>query len=377
MGNNDNIYGGVKMIQSKFKNINIVGISTAVPKNKEVLSEKYDSVFGGDTVAQFSKTTGVIERRVALEEQTSSDLAYAAALNLFEKRMINKNKIGICIYVTQTPDYRIPATACVLHKRLGLSKDCIAFDVNLGCSGYVYGMQIMGSLLQTTNCKYGLLLVGDTSNKGIAPEDRSSVMLFGDSGAATLFEKLEVTNAPAITTAYRTDGEGYKAIIIPSGAYRNRKASDERVIWADGNERSDYELYMNGVDVFTFTISEVPALINEFVEVNHIEKESFDCYAFHQANCYILKQLVKRAKLPKDKMHISMNRYGNTSVTSIPLTICDKYGNEEEEKNRKIFSCGFGIGLSWGIATFTVNQSDVLPIIETDEYYTEGGVSHD
>lgn len=363
------------MIQSNFNNIKVAGISTAVPKNKEVLIEKYPSIFGEDAVTQFSKTTGVLERRVALEEQTSSDLAFVAARTLLDNKHINKQEIGVCIYVTQTPDYRIPATACVLHKRLGLSKDCIVFDVNLGCSGYVYGLQIVNSLMQTINCKYGLLLVGDTSNKGIAPEDKTSVMLFGDSGSATLLEKVE--NAPVMTTAYKTDGEGFKAIIIPAGAYRNREASHERVMWADGSERSDYDLYMNGVDVFTFTINEVPDLINKVIEENNMDKEAFDCYAFHQANCYILKQLVKRAKLPKDKMHISMDRFGNTSVTSIPLTLCDKYGNESLEAEKNIFSCGFGIGLSWGVACFTVNQVDVLPIIETDEYYTEGKVSHD
>lgn len=363
------------MIQSCFNNIKILGIATAVPKNKEIISEKFNELFGADAVAQFSKTTGVIERRVSLEEQTSSDLAFIAAKKLIKEKNIDKEKIGICIYVTQTPDYRIPATACVLHKRLNLAKDCIVFDVNLGCSGYVYGIQIINSLLETTNCRYALLLVGDTSNKGIAPTDQSSIMLFGESGSATLLEKVESANE--IKTAYRTDGDGFKAIIIPAGAYRNRNASNEISIWGDGNKRSDYNLYMNGVDVFTFTISEVPALINEFVEINHIDKESFDCFAFHQANLYILKQLIKKAKLPKDKLHISMDRYGNTSVTSIPLTLCDKYGNVNESIERKIFSCGFGIGLSWGIATFTINQADILPIIETDDYYTEGEVSHD
>ena len=364
------------MIESRFTNLKIIGISTAVPKNKEIISEKYNDLFGADAVAQFSKTTGVYERRVALENQTSSDLAFVAAERILDHKRVNRGDIGICIYVTQTPDYRIPATACVLHKRIGLSKDCIAFDVNLGCSGYVYGLQIISSLLQTTNCKYGLLLVGDTSNKGIAPKDKSSVMLFGDSGSATLIEKTDVEELP-ITTAYRTDGDGFKAIIIPAGAYRNRNASHERVMWGDGNERSDYELYMSGVDVFSFTINEVPALINEVAENSQLDMASFDCFAFHQANCYILKQLIKRAKLPKEKMHISMDRYGNTSVTSIPLTLCDRYGNENSSDTKKIFSCGFGIGLSWGVSAFSVNQNDILPIIETDDYYKDGGVSHD
>lgn len=369
------------MIQSQFENIRIVGISTAVPKNKEVISEVFSERFGAEAVASFSKTTGVYERHLTLQEQTASDLAFVAAEELIEKKNIEKSAIGICIFVTQNPDYNIPATACVLHKRLGLQKDCLAFDINLGCSGYVYGLQVVASLLETTNCKYGLLLVGDTSNKpclngaGIAPNDKSAVMLFGEGGSATVLEKCSKTST--IATAYRTDGEGFKAIITPAGRCRNCSAPFERVMWADGNERSDYDLYMNGVDVFTFTITEVPKMINEFLEANQYNKEDFDCYAFHQANVYIFKQIIKKAKLPKDKFLVSMDRYGNTSVTSIPLTLCDKYGEQNEGIDRNVFSCGFGIGLSWGIASFVVNENDILPIIETDDYYKDGGVSHD
>jgi 3-oxoacyl-[acyl-carrier-protein] synthase-3 len=369
------------MIQSQFTDIKIVGMSTAVPKNKEVISEVFNERFGPEAVANFSKTTGVYERRVALPEQTASDLAFVAAEYLIGEKGIDKHEIGICIFVTQTPDYNIPATACVLHKRLGLQKNCIAFDINLGCSGYVYGLQVVSSLMETTNCKLGLLLVGDTSNKrglygtGIGPNDASAVMLFGEGGSATLLEKKE--GSPKITTAYRTDGEGFKAIITPAGRARKPVASFERVKWADGNERSDYDLYMNGVDVFTFSINEVPQMINEFVEANQMDKDSFDCFAFHQANAFIFKQLIKRAKLPKDKLHITLDRYGNTSVTSIPLTVCDMFGDENNGRDRAIFSCGFGIGLSWGIATFMINENDILPIIETDDYYKDGGVSRD
>lgn len=363
------------MIQSAFETVQIAGIATAVPKNREVLSEKYNTLFGEKAVCAFSKTTGILERRVAEEEQTASDLAYAAAEHLLYKKMTAREEIGICIFVTQTPDYRCPASACVLHKRLGLPKDCMAFDVNLGCSGYVYGLQIIGSILQSMNGRYGLLLVGDTITKGIAPSDKASVMLFGDSGSATLLERTDA--APMITTAYRTDGEGFQAIITPAGAYRNRGAGYERTVWSDGNERSDYDFYMNGVDVFSFTISEVPALINEFVETHKINKDSFDAYVLHQANSYILKQVARQCRLPKDKLPVSVDRYGNTSVTSIPLTLCDCYGLQNEDKVRKIFSCGFGIGLSWGIATFSVNQKDILPILETGSYFHGGKVSHD
>ena len=369
------------MMESTFTNIKIRGIATAVPKNKEVLADKYNDVFGEDMVAAFSKKTGVVERRLALPDQTASDLAFVAAEKLLNEKEIDRSEIGIAIFVTQTPDYFIPSTACVLHKRLSLPKDCISFDINLGCSGYVYGLEVVSSLMQTTKAKYGLLMVGDTSNKpgqnntGIAPTDSSAVMLFGEGGSATLLERVD--EAPAMTMAYRTDGSGFKAIIIPAGKARDCSASYERTMWGDGNMRSDYDLYMNGVDVFTFTITEVPQMINEFVETHGMNKDDFDCYAFHQANVFIFKQLIKRTKIPKDKLHVSMDRYGNSSVTSIPLTLCDKYGEDNNGQDRYIFSCGFGIGLSWGIVTFTVNEDDILPIIETDDHYTEGKVSHD
>lgn len=359
------------MINGSFNNIRIDGIATVVPRNKEDIFEKYADVFGEASVKQFVKTVGVKERRVAKEKQTSSDLAYIAAEKIIKHKNINKDDIGILIFVTQTPDYRIPATACVLHKRLGLSKNCIAYDINLGCSGYVYGLHTICSLLQSSDTNIALLCVGDTSNKGIAPNDKSAAMLFGDSGSATLLKK--ELNAPAITTGYMTDGNGFKAIIIPAGAYRNRECGHERTIWSDGNERSDYDLYMNGVDVFSFTISEVPDMIKQFlVNANDI----YDAYMFHQANLFILKQLIKLCRLPKEKVHISMDRYGNTSVTSIPLTISDRYGKDERDSEVSIFACGFGIGLSWGVCSFKVRPSDILSIEESDEYYEDGEVSH-
>ena len=177
------------MIQSNFRNIQVSGIMTVVPKKKDILAEKYEDIFGKDVVEDFSKKVGIVERRISEQEQTASDLAFVAARNLLERKKIDKSEIGILIFVTETPDYRIPATACILHKRLELEKDCIAFDVNLGCSGYVYGFQIVASLLEATGEKYGLLLVGDTLNKAIAPEDRSSSLLFGDGGSDTLLKR--------------------------------------------------------------------------------------------------------------------------------------------------------------------------------------------
>jgi 3-oxoacyl-[acyl-carrier-protein] synthase-3 len=362
------------LIQSAFENIRISGVACTVPTTRDILLEKYAHVFGEETVQKFSKMTGVISRRVTNREQTASDLSYEAARYLMKQKDIQPETIGAIVLVTQTPDYRIPSSACVLHKRLGLSKDCMAFDVNLGCSGYVYGIQILSSLMANSNIDRGLLLAADTSTKSYAPEDRSCCMLFGDAGSATLLEKAD--NTSGMKMGFRTDGDGFKAIIIPAGAYRNIDASLDRTMWGDNNVRSDYDLYMNGADIFSFSISEVPKMINEFMDETQTVPDQYDSFLMHQANVYILKQIAKRCKIPMEKMPISMDRYGNTSVTSIPLTLADKYGHE---RNRRIktLMCGFGIGLSWGVVSAEVNTDDIYPITESDEYYTEGAVSHD
>lgn len=362
------------MINSQFGNLKISGIACSVPSGKEIIMDKFSKIFGEDSVSKFSKMTGVISRHVSIEEQTASDLAFESAEFLLKKKGINKETVGAIVFITQGPDYIVPASACVLHKRLNLSKDCIAFDVNLGCSGYVYGLQILSSLMANSNIERGLLLVGDTSSKAISPEDSSSAMLFGDSGSATLIEKSNVDIA--MKMGFRTDGEGFKSIIIPAGANRNPNASTERIIWGDGNLRSDYDLYMNGTDVFNFTISEVPKLINEFMDYTNTTSEDYDSLIMHQANSYILKQVAKRCKIPFEKVPISMDRYGNTSVTSIPLTLSDKYGDANDE-TIKVLLAGFGVGLSWGVVSTEINTKDIYPIIVTDDYYKEGSVEHD
>jgi 3-oxoacyl-[acyl-carrier-protein] synthase III len=301
------------MIRSKFENIKIAGIACAVPPTKDILIEKYAGIFGVEIVEKFTQMTGVVSRHYTSKYQTASDLAYEAGKHLLQQKSYDSEKIGALIFVTQTPDYFVPATACVMHKRLGLSKDCLTYDINLGCSGYIFGIQTIASLMSNSNIESALLLVGDTSTKTYAPEDRSSCMLFGEAGSATLLEK--TSNAKPIDTTFRTDGNGFKAIIIPAGAYRNVDASHERTLWADGNVRSDFDLFMNGTDVFNFTISEVPKLINEFMADTQTTSENYDSVIMHQANHFILKQVAKRCKIPMEKVPISLDRYGNTSVT--------------------------------------------------------------
>ena len=355
-----------------FRNIKVSGVTAAVPKTV-VKSESYNEQFGEETVEKFVDMTGVKEVRKTSEHQTASDLGFVAAEKLLKEKNIDRSKVGALVFVAHSTDYRRPATACVLQKRLGLSMDCVCFDVNLGCSAFVYGMTIIGSLMQSSDIEIGLLVVGETMTKMVHPNDRSSVMLFGDGGGAVLFEREE--GAEAICGALKSDGERYKAIIAPAGGFRNMHASHETMVWADGNERTLYNTIMNGTGVFQFTISDVPATISEFLEKNGKTVEDYDCFAMHQANRFIHKQLIKKLKIEQEKMPLSLDRFGNTSAGAIPITICDAFGESKEAKDINFFMCGFGVGLSWGIVTAKINTADILPIIESDEYFEEGVIN--
>ena len=359
------------MAEFELKGIGIKGISCAVPKNTVNNTEYYEK-FGKEAVDNVIKMTGVVSSHRTLEEQTASDLCFVAARNLIENKGLDPAEIGALVFISQTPDYRLPATACVLHKRLGLSKNCMAFDVNLGCSGWVYGLNIVGSLMLSSNIDKTLLLFGDTSIKTASPEDRSSVMLFGEGGSATLLVRDENST---VKGELLTDGEGFKAIIMPSGAYRNRNGNPERIEQPDGTIRSDFDGYMNGTDVFSFTITQVPKMIKNF-SAKEGGLDQYDALILHQANLYIIQQISKKTKVPMEKIPLSIDRYGNTSGTSIPITLCDAYG-EKTAGDLHLLMCGFGIGLSWGVVDARIDCSDILPIAVTDEYYTEGGLSFD
>jgi 3-oxoacyl-[acyl-carrier-protein] synthase-3 len=353
--------------------ISIEGIACAVP-TKKVDTVSFSEKFGKDSVDSFIKMTGIKSTYCANELQTASDLCFIAAKKILEERNINPNSIGVLIFISQTPDYRIPSTACVLHKRLEISQDCAAFDINLGCSGYIYGLQVCCSLLQNSDAEYALVLVGDTCRRTGSPDDHSSAMMFGDAGAATLLKK--DVNAKPIIVNLKSDGNGFKAIITPSGAYRNTDGSHERLLWSDGVIRSDFDGYMNGVDVFNFSILDVPQTINRFMNEQGTTVSSYDSIMLHQANALILKQVTKKIKAPPEKVPISFTDYGNTSSVSIPLTIVSFYG-EASAQDVFVLMSGFGVGLSWGVASAHIDTTKVFPMIYSDEYFVDGGINHD
>lgn len=355
----------------RFEDIIITGIASAVPK-EIVKVDNFISVFGKETVEKFKTMTGVKEFRKASENQTASDLGFSAAEKLLNNKKIDRKKIGALTFVAHSHDYRRPATACVLHKRLGLSKECATYDINLGCSAFVYGLQSICSLMASSDIEIGLLIVAETLTKIVHPLDRSAVMLFGDAGSAIILEKSK--DGGVINGLLRTDGNGYKAIIAPAGGFRNMHASNKPMIWADGNERTLYNTNMNGTDVFNFTISDVPIAIKDFFRHTDSCVDDYDCFALHQANKFIHKQISKKLKIPIDKMPICLDRYGNTSAPAVTLTLCDAYGQVE---NKSIYAlmCGFGVGLSWGVVSAVIDTDNIFPIFETDDYFEEGFIN--
>ena len=357
------------MPEFKFNNIKIAGIASAVP-TIVVKSMDFVGSFGEEAVEKFVNMTGVKEHRASAKYQTASDFGYVAAENLISEKNIDRDTIGVLVFGAHSTDYRRPATAAVLHKRLGLSKDCAAFDVGLGCSAFVYCVQIAASMLECSEAKRALVIVGETMTKMIYPEDKSSVMLFGDGGAAALLEKTE--DGSLLQGKVCTDGTGYRAIIAPAGGFRNLEDSHEPMVWGDGSTRTLYNTNMNGTDVFSFTVTKVPKTIKEFLKSTGQSVDQFDCLAFHQANQFIHQQLAKKLKADINKMPLCLDHYGNTSAPAIPLLLSDVYGSDESAQEMNVLMCGFGVGLSWGVMSAKINIADILPVVETDDYFAEG-----
>lgn len=353
-----------------FKNIRVAGVACAVPSN-EVKTESWKPRFGDEEVEKFMAMTGVRASHRTSEHQTCSDLGFRAAQELLAKKGIKAEEIGALIFSSHSPDYRRPSTAFVLQYRLGVPKEAVCYDISLGCSSLVVGMQTVASIMNTGDIKYALLFVGDTAGKSVNMDDRSSAMLFGEAGAVMLLEKTDNEN-DQINALVRSDGSGFKYMIVPGGGFRNLHAPDEPVMCEDGNPRSLHNSFIQGTSVFTFTVFDVPRLIKDFWAQTNTTPDDYDCFAFHQANLYILRQIAKKTKMDFEKMPITLDRYGNTSGASAIVSLCDKYGKCEENKTIKVMACGFGIGISLGATSFEINTDDILPIFEDDAIYEEG-----
>ncbi|MEZ9909388.1 ketoacyl-ACP synthase III [Vibrio sp. 10N.261.51.A3] len=327
-------------------NVGITAVATSVP---ETSISNYDlaGTYGEAEIKKLISSIGVHTRRVSDETITSADLCLDAARNLIQNTEITELEIQAVIFVSQTPEYQLPATACILQDKLNLTNTTLAFDINMGCSGYVYGLQVAASLVNS-GLKHVLLLVGDTISKIVKPEDRSTELLFGDAGTATLVSS---TDSSKMTFKLGTDGSGYQHIIAKEPILNNS---------ITGRADNYSFLEMNGGEVFSFTLKTVPKLIRGFLSELALEPDMIDNCFYHQANHFMIKHLSKKSKFSENQVPISIDRYGNTSGASIPVTICAS----PRELYASTLFVGFGVGLSWGAVYCDLSNTLILPISE-------------
>ena len=332
----------------------IRGVVSCLPPR--VLDNAYFQEQFGEGVAEVTKMTGVLTRHRADDNVTTSDLCEAAAERLLDGLGWDRMSVDGLIFISQSPDYRLPATACSMHGRMGLRVGALAFDVNLGCSGYPYGLWLAMMALQTGAAKRILLAVGDTSGRTIDHADRATAMLFGDAGTVTAIEATGEEGDEAFFVL-GSDGAGADNLIVPNGAFRTREATGK----FEGRDLD--KLYMDGGEIFTFTLKSVPPLINETVDAAGVEKESYDAFLLHQANTFMINHIAKKAKLPKDKVPINMDRYGNTSSATIPLLLTTDLADELKSRSMRVGMFGFGVGYSWASASLELGPLDVAETI--------------
>jgi 3-oxoacyl-[acyl-carrier-protein] synthase-3 len=325
----------------------------------------YTDVFSKEVAEAIVAKTGIEERRFAEDGVCASDLCFEAAKKLIEENQINRDEIKFLIFVSQTPDYRMPATGILLQERLGLSKDCMALDINLGCSGFIYGLSVIYGLMQSATSGKGLLLVGETRSRVYSDRDRKTAFLFGDAGIACLIDKGAVFGSSHFDL--HSDGSQAPLIKMDAGGYRNPSTIQTRemkVRDADGNARSDEHGYMDGAEVFNFVLTHIPKGIKGTLKRINMDINVMDCYVFHQANLFMNRHLVKKLKLDEDRVLNNVNRFGNTSSVSIPLAIVTEFSKINHQENLFSLLCGFGVGMSWANAVLKLGQIKIGELIE-------------
>lgn len=345
-----------------FNDVGIAGISASVPKNISKNIELVD-IIPAEEIEKTINSIGIIEKRFVDSDTCASDLCFYAAEKLFSEMNIDKSTIDVLIFMSQTSDYKIPATAPILQHRLGLSKNTAAFDVGLACSGYVYSLSIAFAFASLPGINRVLLLDGETFTKIVNRRDKVNAPLYGDAGTATIIEKGE------FGTSYfslNSDGSGFEAIKINAGGSRNISTAENLIEKTDkeGNLRSDHQIYMDGGEVFNFTMREVPRSIKNLLEYSNTNMESIDYMVFHQANKFMTDFFSKKLKLPVSKVPYCLDKFGNTSSSSIPLTISSELHSVLKNNNKKIMMCGFGAGLSWGSAILSLNKCNIVPVFD-------------
>ncbi len=346
----------------KYNNIGISAIAACVPLKIEY-NKDLGYMMNDEEIQKAIQNIGIEERRIAEPNVCASDLCFKAAQQLLDDNAIAPQSIDALIFVSQTSDYHQPATAAILQHKLGLSKNILAFDINLACSGYVYGLSTAYAYAQNEGVNRVLLLVGETMSKIVSRYDKVNTPLFGDAGTATLIENGEQFGTAIFSL--HTDGKGSDVMMIPDGGFRNPVSTDSFVEETDtnGDKRTRLQFRMDGMAVFNFGMSEEPRDVKNLVEAAGLDLGQVDLLIYHQANKFMTDFFSKWLKFDKAKTPYSIRKYGNTSSASIPLTIVSELYDAYPKRKNVILS-GFGAGLSWGSVLLDLNSCKISKVIE-------------
>ena len=353
------------MIISTIKGIKLEAISACVPKNKidnRIFAKEH---FESSNLDSTIKAVGIDERRVVKKDETTSlDLSIEAAKELFKDEKLKKSDFGAIIFVTVTPDKIMPNNASYAQHLLGFDENIAAFDINHACSGYIYGLWNAALIAKSINKKV-LLLDGDINSHYVSPWDKSTALLFGDAGSATIISSTTGDNEWNFT--FKTDASHRDALNVGIG-FRDllKKEHLDYNEYPDGSKRRFVDMSMNGEDVFNYVVLKVPKIIKEFLEEIETEVSDYDNLILHQANAFMLRKLARKIKFPLEDVPMSMSKYGNTSSVSIPLNMCSELENELNNNSSELLLCGMGAGLSTGVASIDINGCICTGVIEID-----------
>ena len=348
------------MAKITYHGVGIKALSACVPRDV-VYNKDLGYLIPEEEIEKTINNIGIEQRRIAAPDVMASDLCFKAAQQLMADNDIEPDSIDVLLFMSQTPDYRIPATSCLLQHRLGLSRDTMCFDISLGCSGYLFALSAAFAYASMDGVRRVLLLDGETFSKIVNRRDKVDWPLYGDAGTATLVEKGDFGDS---TFILNTDGSGENALKIHSGM-RNPITPESCIEreQEDGNIRSDLEVYMDGMDVFNFAISKVPKSVKQLLKETDRTIEDVDYLVFHQANRFMMDFFVKKLKISPDRVPYCIHKYGNTSSASVPLTISSELSGCLNGEKTLLMS-GFGAGLSWGSAILSMKDCKVSPVID-------------
>ena len=350
------------MARWEIKNVNIAGVSMAVPKNTVKTAEI--DLFTQDEADVFDNTVGIKSRHIAPETMCASDMCQAAGERLLEELGWEKDSIDVLVFESVTGDYRTPPTSCLLQYRMGLSEDCFCVDVPMGCCGCMYAINVAGNMLTRGQVKRALVLVGDTALRMGSMKDKSRVPLFGDGGTALALEYDETAND--IVIDFHTLGSGYEALMTPHGGFRNPATPDSFIYedFGNGIVRAPYHTMINGMNVFSFAISRPPKSVEKFMADYNIDRNSdIDYFLIHQANKMIVDRVVKKLKLPLDKVPYNLEEFGNLGGASIPSLMVTRIADKLRKEEATLLCSSFGLGLSWGTMLLKTKPMVITKII--------------